>query len=51
MTGAVAGAGLCESAVPQRWLERTEGAAMLGELGERFAARLLDEDGGGASTC
>lgn len=45
MAGAIAGACLGESAISQRWLERTEGASMLGALGERFAARLLNQDG------
>ncbi len=41
MAGAIAGAHLGESAIPQRWLARTEGAAMLGELGQRFAAAVV----------
>lgn len=42
MTGALAGAHLGYSAIPQDWIERTEGSGKLGTLAERFARRTVD---------
>lgn len=44
MAGAIAGASLGESAIPQRWVGRTEGAATLRALAERLADRVLIPD-------
>ncbi len=45
MAGAVAGACLGVSAIPERWVERTEGAGTLRALAERLASRVLAATG------
>lgn len=42
MTGALAGAHLGHSAIPQDWIERTEGTGKLGTFAERFFRRAVD---------
>lgn len=45
MAGAIAGACLGENAIPDRWLQRAEGAEHARDLADRFVRRTLDASG------